>query len=137
MLLSRWNTTTSLINVLYDTCLTLHFGNIFTSARKLDERSFYVALDSDKKAEDSRMRCNHFTFKIAFLWESLKEIRNKLAKKHHFMEMEITNLFWCFFLLEITFRARGKGNSIPINMLSNDQFRTPWNIIQLVYSTII
>ena len=27
----------------------IHVGNIFTSARKLDERSFYVALDSDKK----------------------------------------------------------------------------------------
>ena len=52
-----------------------------------------MALDSDEKAEDLRMRRNHFTFKIASLWESLKEIRNKLAKKHHFMKMEITNLF--------------------------------------------
>ena len=111
-------------------------GNIFTSASKFDER-FFMALDSDEKAEDLRMRRNHFTFKIASLWESLKEIRNKLAKKHHFMKMEITNLFWCFFLLEITFRAWGVGNSIPIDMLCNEQFRTPWIIFQLVYSTII
>ena len=52
-----------------------------------------VALDSYEKAEDIRMRRDHFNFRIAFLWKSLKEIRNKLAKKHHFMKMEITNLF--------------------------------------------
>ena len=52
-----------------------------------------MALDSDEKAEDLKMRGNHFTFKIAFLWESQEEIRNKLAKKHHFTKMEITNLF--------------------------------------------
>ena len=55
--------------------------------------NLFMALYSDEKTEDLRMRRNHFTFNIAFSWESLKEIRNKLAKKHHFTKMEITNLF--------------------------------------------